>query len=198
MELDGWDKPNFNDSNWKPAATIGLEGTTAPGKWHEFLTDRDYNQDFSNIDMVAQNGSEVREAEILTAKSLTEVRPGVYLYDMGQNFAGIPRLAISNGHKGQKLTLRFAEVLYPDGPNKGMIMIENLRATMVRDIYTLRGGTEVVEPRFTWHGYRYIEISGLDNPLPLSSVQGVVLSSIPKDTASGGVCKYGGISCRQR
>ena len=184
VELDGWNKAGFNDSSWQSAKVISLEGTTAPGKWHEFLTDRDYNQDFSNINMVAQNGSEIKEAEILTAKSLTEVRPGVYLYDMGQNFAGVPRLTIANGYKGQKLTLRFAEVLYPDGPLKGMIMIENLRAAMVRDLYTLRGGTEVVEPHFTWHGYRYIEISGRDNPLPLSCVQGVVLSSIPKDTVS--------------
>ena len=75
-------------------------------------------------------------------------------------------------------------MLYPDGPLKGMIMIENLRAAMVRDLFTLRGGTEVIEPHFTWHGYRYIEISGLDNPLPLNSVQGVVLSSIPEDTVS--------------
>lgn len=183
-ELNGWDNVGFDDSAWKPAKTISLDGTTAPGKWHEFLTDRDYNQDFSNIDMVAQQGSEIKEAEILTAKSFTEVRPGVFLYDMGQNFAGIPRLNIVDGKKGQKLTLRFAEVLYPDGPNKGMIMIENLRAAMVRDLYTLRGGAEIVEPHFTWHGYRYIEISGLKHPLPTSAVQGVVLSSIPKDTVS--------------
>lgn len=184
QELEGWDNVGFNDSAWTAAKVIPLEGTTAPGKWHEFLTDRDYNQDFSNINLVAQNGSEVKEAEILTAQSLTEVRPGVYLYDMGQNFAGVPRLLVTNGRKGQKITLRFAEVLYPDGPLKGMIMIENLRAAMVRDLFTLRGGTEIIEPHFTWHGYRYIEISGLDNPLPLSSVQGVVLSSIPQDTAA--------------
>lgn len=184
QELAGWDNVGFDDSAWKPAKVISLEGTTAPGKWHEFLTDRDYEQDFSNINVVAQNGSEIKEAEILTAQSLTEVRPGVYLYDMGQNFAGVPRLLVTNGRKGQKLTLRFAEVLYPDGPLKGMIMIENLRAAMVRDLFTLRGGTEVIEPHFTWHGYRYIEISGLDNPLPLNSVQGIVLSSIPEDTVS--------------
>lgn len=183
-ELQGWDQPGFHEKTWRPAKEVPLEGTTAPGRWHEMLTDRDYNQDFSNINLVAQAGSEVKEAEIITAKSLTEVRPGVYLYDMGQNFAGVPRLLITNGHKGQKLTLRFAEVLYPDGPLKGMIMIENLRAAMVRDLHILRGGTEIVEPHFTWHGYRYLEISGLDNPLPLSSVQGVVLSSIPKDAAS--------------
>lgn len=183
-ELEGWDRAGFDDSDWQNAKVISLEGTTAPGKWHEFLTDRDYNQDFSNINLVAQNGSEVKQSEILAAKSLTEVRPGVYLYDMGQNFAGVPRLTITNGRNGQKITLRFAEVLYPDGPNKGMVMLENLRAAMVRDIHILRGGTEIIEPHFTWHGYRYIEISGLDNPLPLSSVQGVVLSSIPKDTVS--------------
>ena len=83
-ELAGWDNVGFDDSAWKPAKVIPLEGTTAPGRWHEFLTDRDYEQDFSNINVVAQNGSEIKEAEILTAQSLTEVRPGVYLYDMGQ------------------------------------------------------------------------------------------------------------------
>jgi alpha-L-rhamnosidase len=181
-KLDGWDRPGYDavKAGWKAAARIDLKETTAPGKWHEVLTDRTYEQKFDAIDLTAQSGSEVRPAALLTAQSVKEVRPGVFLYDMGQNFAGVPRINVRNGKAGQKVTLRFAEVTYPDGPNAGMIMLENLRAAMVRDTFILKGGPETLQPQFTYHGYRYIEITGLDQALPLKAVQGQVLTSIPE------------------
>ena len=187
VALRGWDKPGYDAarSGWKPAAEISLAGTTATGKWHEFLTDRDYEQQFTDIDFVAQSGSEVKAARQheLIAKSVQEVRPGVFVYDMGQNFAGVPEIDLI-GQKGRKVTLRYAEVTYPDGENKDMLMVENLRAAMVRDTFILRGGRETISPHFTFHGYRYLEITGLDEALPLKAVRGKVLTSVPQDTAA--------------
>ncbi len=184
--LKGWDKPGYDAFRygWKPAAEILLNGTTAAGRWHEFLTDRDYDQEFNHIDFISQEGSEVKAAHqhMLLAKSVKEVRPGVFIYDMGQNFAGVPEIDL-RGQKGQKVTLRYAEVTYPDGENKDMLMVENLRAAMVRDTFILKGRQERISPRFTFHGYRYLEITGMDKALPLKDVRGKVLTSVPEDTA---------------
>ena len=59
-----------------------------------------------------------------------------------------------------------------------MIMLENIRAAMAQDKYITKGGNEMIAPRFTYHGYRFIEITGIDKALPLEDVKGVVLSSI--------------------
>ena len=112
----------------------------------------------------------------LTAKSVKEVRPGVYVYNMGQNMVGVPRITIANGRAGGKITLRYSEMLYPDlkesGKNVGMIMTENYRAALSQDVYTMKAGSQVFQPRFTSHGYQYVEITGIDKPLPLEAVQG--------------------------
>ena len=85
------------------------------------------------------------------------------------------------------MTLRYAEMLYPDlpesGRNVGMIMTENYRAALSQDVYTMKAGSQVYQPRFTSHGYQYIEITGLDRALPLAAVEGVVISSVRTLTA---------------
>ncbi len=125
---------------------------------------------------------------VLKARHMSEVRPGVYVYDMGQNMAGVPRITMRHLSRGQKLTFRFAEVLYPDLPEykdkKDMLMLENIRAAMAQDIYIASGDTcEVFSPVMTLHGYRYVEITGMDEPLPVSDVEGLVLSSVDRFTA---------------
>ena len=125
---------------------------------------------------------------VLTAKDVSEVRPGVFVYDMGQNMAGMPRITLRHLDKGQKLTFRYAEVLYPDLPEyadkKGMLMLENIRAAMAQDIYIAKGDScEVFAPDMTLHGYRYIEVTGISRPLPISAVEGLVVSSIDRFTA---------------
>jgi alpha-L-rhamnosidase len=101
---------------------------------------------------------------------------------MGQNMAGVPKIRLKGMKPGQPILLRFAEVTYPDLPaykeNVGMIMLENIRAAMAQDIYIAKGGEETINPRFTYHGYRYLEITGIEKPLPLDAVKGEVLSSI--------------------
>src|ERR1019366_3455446 len=123
----------------------------------------------------------------LTAKSVKEVRPGVYVYNMGQNLVGVPRISIANGRAGGRITLRYAETSYPDlkesGKNVGMIMTENYRGALSQDVYTMKTGSQVFQPRFTSHGFQYVEITGIDKPLPLEAVQGVAISSVRELTA---------------
>ena len=113
----------------------------------------------------------------LTAKSVKEVRPGVYVYDMGQNIVGVPRITHrQRARRAGRSRSGISEMLYPDlpasGKNVGMIMTENYRAALSQDVYTMKAGPQVFQPRFTSHGYQYIEITGIDQPLPLAAVAG--------------------------
>ena len=125
---------------------------------------------------------------MLTARSISEVRPGVFLYDMGQNLAGVPRIRIADGKPGQRVTLRFGEITYPDMEeykgHEGMLMLENIRGALAQDQVILKGGEQVIEPKFTFHGYQYIEITGIEQALPLEAVEGVAISSVPELSAS--------------
>ena len=100
--------------------------------------------------------------------AITQLHPGVYIFDMGQNMVGWCRLTVS-GPRGSQVTLRHAERLRPDGT----LYLDNLRSAKVTDIYTLKGnGTEVYEPRFTYHGFRYVEVKGFPGKPSLSSLEG--------------------------
>ncbi|MBO4316292.1 MAG: family 78 glycoside hydrolase catalytic domain [Prevotella sp.] len=169
-------------SHWERAEIVPLPLTKT-------LDDKSFPtpSDWSQNKMVAQVGNPVRPFSTLKAQTMTEPREGVYVYDMGQNMAGVPRLTFSSLHEGQQVTMRFAEVLYPDLPSyqgkEGMMMMENIRAAMAQDIYIAKGNAvEIYQPISTYHGYRYVEITGLDNPLPLDAVEGVVLSSVDSFT----------------
>ncbi len=173
--VEGWSTVGYRASGWKPAKEIALESNICregyPGV-----------NDYSGFALLGQFGQTVKEIDELTAISVEEVRPGVFVYDMGQNMVGVPKINLLGIKPGTKINLRFAEVKYPDLPeyaeNTGMMMLENIRAAMAQDIYIARGGQETIHPRFTYHGYRFLEITGIDKPLPLESVKGVVLSSI--------------------
>ncbi|TCN25397.1 family 78 glycoside hydrolase catalytic domain [Mesobacillus foraminis] len=170
-ELKGWSKADFDDSSWKKAVEVPLDSnTTAPGL------------SYDNMQLIGQIGENASVVKTLTAQKVTEVRPGVYVYDMGQNMVGVPKIKLENETAGNKITMRYAEVLYPDLPeskdNVGMIMQENLRAALNQDTYIAKDGDQVIQPRFTFHGYRYIEITGIDEALPLDAVQGEVISSV--------------------
>lgn len=179
--LEGWSASSFNDSSWGNAVEVPLEGTAFTGKVSEMGGSvSDFN--FDKLKLTGQIGNTAGIFKILPAQSVKEVRKGVFVYDMGQNIVGVPRITLSNGHAGKKMTLRFAEVLYPDlaesGKNVGMIMIENYRAALSQDIYIMKEGDQVYQPRFTSHGFKYIEITGIDEPLPLEAVQSVAISSV--------------------
>jgi alpha-L-rhamnosidase len=131
--IDGWDQPGFDDRNWDKAIFV-------PG-----------------YPLVSQMMPPVRATETLAAESVQRLSGGAVVYDFGQNFTGWTRLKVQ-GPMGTEVKLRHAELLHDDGtlnvgPN------ENAEAT---DVYILRGGggPEVYEPRFTYHGFRYVEMTG--------------------------------------
>ncbi len=184
--LEGWSAASFNDSDWEKALEVPLEGTAFMVRMTEMGGNViDFN--FNRLALTGQIGNNAGIYNVLTAKSVKEVRKGVFVYDMGQNLVGVPRITLSNGKSGRKMTLRFAEMLYPDlkesGNNVGMIMTENYRAALSQDIYTMKDGNQVFQPRFTSHGYRYVEITGIDEPLPPEAVQSLAISSVTELTA---------------
>jgi len=174
-----WSTASYNDSDWKKSIEVPLNGTINSDKaaWNVPGVD-----DYGQMNLIGQFGETVKKIKELNAISVEEIRPGVFVYDMGQNMAGVPKISLKNIVPGTKIFLRFAEVKYPDLPaykeNAGLIMLENIRAAMTQEIYIAKGGEETINPRFTYHGYRYVEITGMDGHLPLSDVQGEVLSSI--------------------
>ena len=137
LEFPGWDKPGFDDRGWQPArpspiTAIAIETMRAPP---------------------------VRAMQELKAQLLPPV-PGrtarlTRRYDFGQNLVGHVRLRVK-GPAGASITLRHAEMIEADG----RLYDANLRTARATDDYTLRGDArgEVFEPRFTIHGFRYLEL----------------------------------------
>ncbi|MGE5419149.1 MAG: family 78 glycoside hydrolase catalytic domain [Chloroflexota bacterium] len=179
--VEGWTAAGYNDENWKEADIVPLDGTTFTGS----SKDRDGTVttfNFEKFSLTGQIGNNAGIYKVLTAKSVNEVRKGVFVYNMGQNIVGVPRIQFSKGTEGKKITLRFSEMLYPDlkesGANVGMLMTENYRAALSQDIYVMKDGSQTYQPRFTSHGFQYIEITGIESALPLESVQCVAISSV--------------------
>ena len=111
--------------------------------------------------------------ETLAATNLTVPKPGCYTFDLGQNMVGWVRLNIS-GSVGDRITVRHGEMLNPDGS----VYAANLRGANATDFYVFAtNGTVVYEPRFTFHGFRYVEVRGLTVPPTLTSVTGIVVHS---------------------
>ncbi|MGL1959207.1 MAG: glycoside hydrolase family 78 protein [Colwellia sp.] len=161
FEQQGWDTNSFNDITWLPVETI--KGTTNK--------------------LVPQPDEPIREIDVLTAISRVEVAPGTWIYDLGQNMVGVPRVVV-NGQKGETLSLRHAEELYRVGTKKGQMYTDNLRTASATDLYTFSSTRPIIyQPKFTQHGFRYIEITGISTPPTIENVHGVVLSS---DLPGGG------------
>jgi alpha-L-rhamnosidase len=150
LEPKGWDQAGFDDRAWEPVVT----GT-----------------DLKPL-LQAHRGPPVRAVAEFRARTVTEPQPGVYVLDLGQNFAGVARLKVK-GEPGQKIVLRFAERLNPDGT----IYTTNLRSARATDTYICRGGEETWTPRFTFHGFQYVEVSGLKGQPGEDEVVGIALSS---------------------
>ena len=146
-EQPGWDQPGFSDKTWAGVA-IGETPKTA---------------------ITAQDFQPIREHEILKSKSVSNPAAGAYVFDLGQNMVGWARLHIS-GPKGTKIRLRFGEVLRPDGE----LYTENLREAFATENYVLSGQpNEVIEPHFTFHGFRYVELTGFPGIPTKDAIEGV-------------------------
>ncbi len=185
--IKGWSMPNYDASAWKSTVEVPLDGTAYKGNFTD-LQGRKSSFEYKDLKIIGQIGSGATIVKILTAQQVAEVRPSVFVYDMGQNMVGVPQILIKKGKKGQVITLRYAEVKYPNLPdyrgNEGMVMMENIRAALSQDMYILRGGDETIQPRFTFHGYRYMEVTGIEKAVPVSDVKGLVISSVSELTSS--------------
>ena len=179
--VKNWATAGYDDSDWKSAVEVPLKGTAYEGTFTDFLG-RKSSLDYKDFKLIGQMGDNASLVKTMPALKVEEVRPKVFVYDMGQNMVGFPQISIKNGRKGQIITMRYAEVKYPGleeyKENTGMVMMENIRAALAQDLYILKGGNETIQPHFTFHGYRYLEITGIDNPIPVSDVKGLVISSI--------------------
>ena len=116
----------------------------------------------------------VRFVQELPAKSVARRPDSVFIFDLGQNFAGVVRLKV-RGPAGTRIQLRYGEMLHPDG----RLMTENLRKARATDVYVLRGDPdgETYVPRFTFHGFRYVEVSGFLGEPGREAITGIVLQS---------------------
>ncbi len=123
--------------------------------------------------LVAQVGPPVRVTQELTPRRVTQPAPGTYLYDLGQNMVGWARLKVQ-GPAGTPVRLRFGEMLNPNGT----LYTTNLRGAKATDTYILSGhGVETWEPHFTFHGFRYVEVTGYPGRPRPDAVTGCVVGS---------------------
>ena len=150
-KLTGWDLIGYNDKNWKSVKT------------------GNYNKN----NLIASEGSPVRKIEEIKPIKIFRTPKGNLIVDMGQNMVGWLRLKV-NGSKGTVVTLRHAEVL----DKYGEFYTANLRVAKCQLTYTLAGtGEEVYEPRFTFMGFRYVEVTGFPGELTKDNLTGVVVHS---------------------
>ncbi len=160
LEFPGWNMPGFDDAAWQPvdlfaAPDIALVATRGP---------------------TVQRHEELRPINPPTAFPSHQMTR--WVFDLGQNMVGWVRLHVQ-GPAGTTVTIRYAEALNPDGT----IYTANLRSARATDHYTLRGdGEEVWEPRFTFHGFRYVELSGYPGAPDIDAVTGIVVHSATPPT----------------
>jgi alpha-L-rhamnosidase len=157
-DVPGWDEPGLKNPGWKPVELLpGTQGAIS-----------------------AEMMPPIRVVDELVPKKMTNPEPGVYVYDFGQNFAGWAKLRVE-GPRGTRVEMRFSELIYPNG----MINRANLLQAKARDIYILRGGgPEVYQPRFTYHGFRYVELTGYPGTPSLDTLRGEVVHSAVGTTGS--------------
>ena len=156
--VPGWDAPGFDDASWAAVTTEPLD----------------------DVLLEAQMNEPIRVIRELPAQSVAEPTPNVYIFDLGQNMPGWCRIRIQ-GEAGQEIMVRHGEMLNPDGT----LYTENLAAAVQEDRYILAGtGEEVFEPHFTYHGFRYVEVTGLKAKPETGMVTGCVVCSDTRRTGT--------------
>jgi alpha-L-rhamnosidase len=149
MELKDWHKAGFDDSTWMNAELVGKPGEK----------------------LVAQPNEPIKIMEEVTPVSVRELKKGTFIFDMGQNMVGWLALNVK-GKSGEKVTMRFSETLREDGT----LFLDNIRSAEVTDTYVLKGeGDEKWEPSFTYHGFRFVEMTGFPGTPDLLAIKGKVV-----------------------
>jgi len=157
-EITNWSQAGFDASAWTAVAL-----RTAPNGPLKSCP-------FPGLSVVAD----------LRAVKLTEPKPGLFIFDFGQNIAGWVRLK-TNGPAGTTIVLRHAEELHDDGT----LDTKTNRAARATDTYILGShGTEIYEPRFTYHGFRYVEVTGFPGAPPLDSLTGRAVRAAVEEAGS--------------
>lgn len=152
LEMPGWAEPDFDDTGWQ-SVSVGGQPIDPP--------------------LQAAVSEPVRVFAEVKPVSVREPVKGIYVFDMGQNFAGVVRLKVK-GKPGQRIEIRLGERLNQNGT----VYQINLRTAAAEDVYICKGqGQEIWQPMFTFHGFQYVEISGLDYRPGLDAVTGLAFSS---------------------
>ncbi|MDR2841024.1 MAG: family 78 glycoside hydrolase catalytic domain [Paludibacter sp.] len=148
-ELNNWNKAGYNDKKWlKPEIVNAPAGKLA-----------------------LQENPNMKIMQVLDPKSVTKLSPDTFILDMGQNMVGWLQIT-AQGKRGQKISLRFAEIL----DNNGRLKTVNLRSAEQADTYVMRGGErETWEPRFVTHGFRYVEVVGFPSVPKITDFKGKVV-----------------------
>jgi len=158
LEMPGWASPDFDDSGWKNV--------------NEF--------EHSKALLVASAGEKIRKISEIKPVDYFETPKGEKVFDLGQNIVGWARLKVK-GNPGDRVVLKFAEVL----DQEGNIYTENLRKIECTDTYILKGtDEEIYEPRFTFHGFRYVQVEEYPGELTNDAITGIVIHSDMKPTGS--------------
>lgn len=151
-EMPGWTESGFDDASWSSV------GTSSP-----------------EVRLTAQPNEPIRVTQEVEPKSVMRLGTDRFLVDFGQNLTGWCRLA-SSAPAGTQVTLRHGEMK----DESGGLYTANLRSAAQQDVYIFRGeGQEVFEPRFTYHGFRYVEVSGLPEAPEITAC---VVHSNPPET----------------
>ncbi len=155
-EVPGWDMPGLDENGWLPVLV----------------------RDQHPPELCGQVDEPVRQTGEVKPKTLKEPLANHWLFDLGQNMVGVVRLKV-NAPVGTTITIHHAEMLKPDGS----VYLTNLRGAPSVDRYTCKGGgTEIWQPKFTFHGFRYVELTGLPAKPDMDAVTGIVLGSdTPRD-----------------
>ncbi len=143
----GWEQVGYPDQAWHLVQVVNYAGVMSP-----------------------DTSPPLRIIETLPVQRVTQPAPKVYIVDFGQIYAGYMRLHV-HGKRGQKITIRYGEILNGDGS----LHTINLRAAKQTDVFILDGESRWIEPNFTYKGFRYVEISGLDKPPQPEDINGCVM-----------------------
>lgn len=155
-EIKDWNTPKFNDTKWANVTVAN----------------------FDNSNLIGTDGVEVKRVQELKPIKIFKTPKGELVADMGQNMVGWLRLTVK-GPKGTKIKIQHGEVLDKDGN----FYSANLRKAKATLCYTLKGeGVEVYEPRFSFFGFRYAMIEGME--LTADNLVGVVVHSDMLPTGS--------------
>lgn len=148
-EKGGWDRFGYDDHTWQPVQLMPAPAGVLRSRLMP----------------------PIKVNRTLRPRTMHQPKPGMFVFDMGQNMAGWTRVRAS-GAAGTAIVMRHAEDLKPDGT----LDTKTNRAAKATDTFILRGkGIEAYEPRFTYHGFRYVEVTGYPGIPTLDSVEGRVI-----------------------